>query len=145
MHPRTVSPFVLLRGFVRSLPIALGVPPQSGEGERESGWRLGRGEGLAEVVQDHSENTHCQSLYSELLNKNFATLETTGDRASKERTHQVRSCSAKEHDANRAGALGLSCVQRDSGRGSEKGCYRPLRAAFQRRQRVRACRLIGRH
>jgi hypothetical protein len=42
---------------------------------------------LAEVVQDHSENTHCQSLYCELLNKNFATLETTvTEPAKKERT-----------------------------------------------------------
>src|ERR1700680_2692009 len=42
MHPRTVPPFILLCEFVRSLPVALGVPPQSGERVRESGWRSGR-------------------------------------------------------------------------------------------------------
>ena len=41
MHPRTVAPFALLRRFVRSLPVALTIPPQSREGVRESGWRLG--------------------------------------------------------------------------------------------------------
>jgi hypothetical protein len=50
MHPRTVTPFVLLGGFVRLLPIAFAIPPQSGEGVRESGWRLGRGERFAEIV-----------------------------------------------------------------------------------------------
>jgi hypothetical protein len=45
--------FVLLRGFVRSRPIALGIPPQASEGVRESGWRLGCGDGLAEFVQGH--------------------------------------------------------------------------------------------
>lgn len=44
VDPRTIGAFVLLSGFVRSRPIALRVPPQSGEGERESGWRLGGGE-----------------------------------------------------------------------------------------------------
>lgn len=44
MNPTTLGTFVLLSGFVRSRPIALGIPPQSGEGECESGWRLGRGE-----------------------------------------------------------------------------------------------------
>lgn len=34
MNPRFIDTFVLLRGLVRPLPIALGVPPQSGEGER---------------------------------------------------------------------------------------------------------------
>jgi hypothetical protein len=53
VNPRTVTTFVLLSGFVRSRPIALGIPPQSREGVRESGWRLGRGEGLAKVVQGH--------------------------------------------------------------------------------------------
>lgn len=53
MHPRTVAPFILLRGFVRPRPIALAIPPQSREGVRESGWRLGRGEGLAKFVQGH--------------------------------------------------------------------------------------------
>ena len=46
MYPRTLDSFVLLCGFVRSRPIVLRVPPQSGECGRESGWRLGRGEGL---------------------------------------------------------------------------------------------------
>jgi len=42
MHPRTLDPFVLLSGFVRSLPVALAIPPQSGERVREFGWRVGR-------------------------------------------------------------------------------------------------------
>ena len=53
MHPRSLDALVLLRGFVRPLPIALGIPPQPGEGVRESGWRLGRGEGLAKFIQGH--------------------------------------------------------------------------------------------
>ena len=44
MHPRSFDTFVLLGGFVRSLPIALAIPPQSGEGVREPRWRLSRGE-----------------------------------------------------------------------------------------------------
>jgi hypothetical protein len=44
VHPRTLRSFVPLSGFVRSRPIALGIPPQSSEGESESGWRLGRGD-----------------------------------------------------------------------------------------------------
>lgn len=32
VNPRALSSFVLLGGFVRPLPIALAVPPQSGEG-----------------------------------------------------------------------------------------------------------------
>jgi hypothetical protein len=39
---------------VRSIPISLGIPPQSGERVRESGWRHGRGERLAKTVQGHS-------------------------------------------------------------------------------------------
>jgi len=54
MHPRTLDPFVLLSGFVRSLPVLLAIPPQSGERVRESGWRLGRGERLAKFVQGHN-------------------------------------------------------------------------------------------
>ena len=38
MNPRTLGAFVLLGRFVGSCPIVLGIPPQSGEGERESGW-----------------------------------------------------------------------------------------------------------
>ena len=53
MNPRTFDAFVPLRGFVRSRPIALRIPPESGEGERESRWRLGRGEGLPEFVEGH--------------------------------------------------------------------------------------------
>jgi len=53
MHPRTLDAFVLLGGFVRPRPIALGIPPQPGEGVRQSGRRLGRGERLAEFVQRH--------------------------------------------------------------------------------------------
>jgi hypothetical protein len=37
VNPRTIPAFVLLGRFVRSPPIALGIPPQSGEGVRESG------------------------------------------------------------------------------------------------------------
>jgi hypothetical protein len=44
MNPRTILAFVPLSGFVRSRPIALGIPPQSGEGVSESGWRLTRRE-----------------------------------------------------------------------------------------------------
>jgi hypothetical protein len=51
--PRTLDAFALLGGFVRSLPIALGIPPQSGEGVRDSGWRLGRRDGFTEVVRGH--------------------------------------------------------------------------------------------
>jgi hypothetical protein len=32
---------------------------------------------LPKFVQGHSENTHCQFPYCELLNENLATLETT--------------------------------------------------------------------
>lgn len=37
MHPRTLDAFAMLRGLVRPSPIALGVPPQSGEGVHQSG------------------------------------------------------------------------------------------------------------
>ena len=40
MNPRSLDAFVLLSGFVRPRPIALGIPPQPGECVRESGWRL---------------------------------------------------------------------------------------------------------
>jgi hypothetical protein len=53
MHPRPLDALVLLRGFVRPRPIALCIPPQPGEGVCESGWRLGRGEGLAKFVRGH--------------------------------------------------------------------------------------------
>ena len=76
MNPRSLDTLVLLSGFVRPFPIAFGVKPQSGKRLRESGWRLSRGEGLAKFVQGHSENTHCQFPYCELLNENLATLET---------------------------------------------------------------------
>jgi hypothetical protein len=39
VDPRTFSPFILMGGFVRPRPIALGIPPQSGERVCESGWR----------------------------------------------------------------------------------------------------------
>jgi hypothetical protein len=51
VYPRALHAFVLLSGLVGPRPIVLGVPPQSGEGVRESGWRLGRGELLVKVVQ----------------------------------------------------------------------------------------------
>jgi len=44
VNPRTLDALVLLRGFVCSLPIALGIPPQPDEGVPKSGWWLGRGE-----------------------------------------------------------------------------------------------------
>jgi len=51
VDPRPLVAFVLLGRFVRSRPIAFRVPPQSGEGVRESGWRLGRGERLVKIVE----------------------------------------------------------------------------------------------
>src|SRR5580658_9609370 len=53
MYPRTLDAFILLSGFVRSSPIALCIPPQSGERVREFGWWLVRGERLAEIVEGH--------------------------------------------------------------------------------------------
>jgi hypothetical protein len=41
MHARRLYAFVLFSGLVRSSPIALGVPPESGQGVAESGWRFG--------------------------------------------------------------------------------------------------------
>jgi hypothetical protein len=43
VDPRTLGAFVLLCRLVGSRPIALRVPPKSGECVGESGWRLGRG------------------------------------------------------------------------------------------------------
>ena len=57
MDPRSLLAFVLLSGFVRPLPIALGVPPQSSESGRESGRWLVRGKGFAEFVQRSSSVT----------------------------------------------------------------------------------------
>lgn len=54
VNPRSLDAFVLLGGFVRSRPISLGIPPQPGEGVRESGRRLGRGERLAKFIQGRS-------------------------------------------------------------------------------------------
>jgi hypothetical protein len=51
VNPRTRDALVLLRRFIRRLPIALGFPPQSGEGVEELGWW--RAWGLAEFVQSH--------------------------------------------------------------------------------------------
>jgi hypothetical protein len=44
MNPRTFDAFILLCRLVRSRPITFAVPPKSGEGECESGWRLTCGE-----------------------------------------------------------------------------------------------------
>ena len=55
MNPRTLDAFVLLRGFVRPCPIALGIPPKPGKCVRQSGWRLGRRERFTEIVQGHGE------------------------------------------------------------------------------------------
>ena len=55
MNPRTLDALVLLRRFVSLFPVALRVPPQSGERVRESGRRLGRGERLAELVQGQQD------------------------------------------------------------------------------------------
>ena len=56
VNPRSLEALILLGGFVRPIPIALSIPPQSGEGIRESGWRFGRGKRLAEVVEGHFQN-----------------------------------------------------------------------------------------
>jgi hypothetical protein len=53
MYPRTLDPFVLLRGLVRPVPIALRIPPQSGECGTEARRWIGRGERLAEVIEGH--------------------------------------------------------------------------------------------
>jgi len=53
MHPRPLDALVLLSRLMRPRPAALRIPPQPGEGVRESGWRLGRGERLAKFVQGH--------------------------------------------------------------------------------------------
>jgi hypothetical protein len=39
MNPRAILAFVLLGKLVRSRPIAFAIPPESGEGKRESGWQ----------------------------------------------------------------------------------------------------------
>ena len=54
VNPRSVHAFVLLSRFVRSRPIAFAIPPESGEGETECDWRLGRGQRLVEFVESHS-------------------------------------------------------------------------------------------
>ena len=53
MHPRTLGTLILLGGFVRSLPIALSIPPQSGEREAEALGRIDCCEGLAKFVKRH--------------------------------------------------------------------------------------------
>jgi hypothetical protein len=53
VSPRTLGAFVPLSRFVRPLPVALGVPPQSCEGVCESGWRLVRAERLTKIVEGH--------------------------------------------------------------------------------------------
>lgn len=50
MYPRTLDAFVLLGEFVRPLPIALSIPPQTRERETEARRRLGRGEGFTKIV-----------------------------------------------------------------------------------------------
>lgn len=71
MHPRTLDAFVLLCGFVRSFPVALGVPSQPGKGVSESGWRLGRSEGLTEIVQGHLQPTHFLNFLLKLSKLDF--------------------------------------------------------------------------
>lgn len=68
---------------MRSFPIALGIPPQSSERVRESGWRIGCDEGLAEFVQGHPESTRCRFHYCELPNQNSATQEATVEEPAK--------------------------------------------------------------
>jgi hypothetical protein len=77
VNPRTFDALILLGGRVRRFPISLRIPPESSEGMCQCGWWFGSREGLLEFVEGHSENTHCQFPYCELLNENFATLETT--------------------------------------------------------------------
>ena len=50
----------------------------------------------------------------------------------------------RDHEINHTGALGMSGVQRDAGRGGATGCRRSVRATCTRRRRVCACRGIGR-
>jgi hypothetical protein len=83
MNPRTVDAFVLLSGFVGPGPVAFPIPPQSGECVRESRWRFGRCERLAELVQGHPESTRCQFHYCELPNQNSATQEATVEEPAK--------------------------------------------------------------
>jgi len=56
VNPRSIASLILLRRFVRPRPIALVIPPQSGEGVRESRWRLCRGKRVTEIVQGHFES-----------------------------------------------------------------------------------------
>ena len=56
VNPRAVLAFVLLGGFVRPRPVAFPIPPQSREGVRESGRRLGCGERLSEFVEGQFES-----------------------------------------------------------------------------------------
>jgi hypothetical protein len=49
VNPRAIA-FVLLGRFVCSRPIAFGIPPQPGEGVRESGWRIGCGQRLTKFI-----------------------------------------------------------------------------------------------
>jgi hypothetical protein len=51
VHPTTLGALVLLSRLVSPLPIALGIPPQAEERDRQSGWRLGCGERFAKIVQ----------------------------------------------------------------------------------------------
>jgi hypothetical protein len=65
MYPRALHAFVLLGRFVCSRPIAFGIPPQSDEGVRESGWWLGSGEGFTKFVQGHFESVFRTIRYIE--------------------------------------------------------------------------------
>src|SRR6266852_1675782 len=53
VNPRPVLSFVLLSRFVGSRPIALGMPPESSEGESEFRRRFGLRERLTKIVQGH--------------------------------------------------------------------------------------------
>jgi hypothetical protein len=54
LHRGSDAPVLLTFPLVRpAAPIAPRIPPQSGEGVRESGWRLGRDERFAKFVQGH--------------------------------------------------------------------------------------------
>ena len=62
------GPSILLGRFVCQRPVALGVPPQSTKCECESGWRLGRSEGLAEILEGHG------AIFSKYADTNDAVL-----------------------------------------------------------------------
>jgi hypothetical protein len=77
VYPRTLRAFVLLSRFVGSGPIAFGIPPESGESECKSCWRVGRSKRLAKIFQGHFEFhvTECQATgFVSLSSKHYQIL-----------------------------------------------------------------------